>query len=42
MMPLQSIAMGLVIVVLVARLDSGHDALADPVGWLLVVWGVCR
>ncbi|QIK74949.1 hypothetical protein [Nocardioides piscis] len=42
MMPLQSIAMGLVIVVLVARFDSGHDALADPVGWLLVVWGVRR
>jgi len=41
MKPLQSVAMGLVIVVLVARFD-GYDALADPVGWLLVVWGVRR
>ena len=41
MKPLQSIAMGLVIVVLVARI-GGYDALADPVGWLLVIWGVRR
>lgn len=41
MKPLQSIAMGLVIVVLVARF-AGYDALADPVGWLLVIWGVRR
>ena len=41
MKPLQSVAMGLVIVVLVARFD-GYDALADPVGWLLVIWGVRR
>jgi hypothetical protein len=41
MKPLQSIAMGLVIVVLVARFD-GYDALADPLGWLLVIWGVRR
>ena len=41
MKPLQSVAMGLVIVVLVARFD-GYDALADPVGWLLVLWGVRR
>lgn len=33
--------MGLVIVVLVARL-GGYDALADPLGWLLVLWGVRR
>lgn len=41
MKPLQSIAMGLVIVVLVARI-GGYDALPDPVGWLLVIWGVRR
>lgn len=41
MKPLQSVAMGLVIVVLVARF-GGYDALADPVGWLLVLWGVRR
>ncbi len=33
--------MGLVIVVLVAKF-GGYDALADPVGWLLVLWGVRR
>ncbi|MCW2834440.1 MAG: hypothetical protein JWN68_2393 [Nocardioides sp.] len=41
MKPLASIAMGLVIVVLVARFD-GYDALPDPLGWLLVLWGVRR
>lgn len=41
MKPLQSVAMGLVIVVLVAKF-GGYDALADPVGWLLVLWGVRR
>ncbi|HXH81048.1 hypothetical protein [Nocardioides sp.] len=41
MKPLASIAMGLVVVVLVARYD-GYDALADPLGWLLVLWGVRR
>ncbi|MBB6627981.1 hypothetical protein H5V45_11700 [Nocardioides sp. KIGAM211] len=39
MKPLQSVAMGLVIVVLSARF-GGYDALADPVGWLLVYLGV--
>jgi len=33
--------MGLVIVVLVARF-GGYDALPDPLGWLLVLWGVRR
>lgn len=33
--------MGLVIVVLVAKF-AGYDALADPIGWLLVIWGVRR
>ncbi len=33
--------MGLLIVVLVAKV-AGYDALADPVGWLLVLWGVRR
>ena len=41
MKPLQSVAMGLVIVVLVAKF-AGYDALADPLGWLLVLWGVRR
>lgn len=39
MKPLQSVAMGLVVVVLSARFH-GYDALADPVGWLLVLLGV--
>ena len=39
MKPLQSIAMGLVIVVLVARF-RGYDALPDPARWLLVLLGV--
>jgi hypothetical protein len=37
--PLQSVAMGLVIVVLTARFH-GYDALPDPLGWLLVLAGV--
>ncbi|WP_310526817.1 hypothetical protein [Nocardioides sp.] len=41
MKPLQSVAIGLVIVVLVAKF-AGYDALADPLGWLLVLWGVRR
>ena len=39
MKPLQSIAMGLVIVVMVARFH-GYDALPDPLGWVLVLLGV--
>ena len=41
MRPLQSIAMGLVIVALSARVH-GYDLLADPLGWLLVLAGVGR
>ncbi|WP_165807098.1 hypothetical protein [Nocardioides currus] len=41
MRPLQSVAIGLVVVVLVARFGA-YDALADPVGWLLVLAGVRR
>lgn len=41
MKPLQSIAMGLVIIALTARFGA-YDALADPVGWLLVLLGVSR
>jgi hypothetical protein len=33
--------MGLVIVVLAAKY-AGYDAFADPLGWLLVLWGVRR
>lgn len=39
MRPLQSVAMGLVVVVLSARF-GGYDALADPLGWLLVLLGL--
>ena len=39
MRPLQSIAMGLVIIALRAEF-GGYDALADPLGWLLVLLGV--
>jgi hypothetical protein len=37
--PLQKVAMGLVIVFLSARFE-GYDALADPLGWALVVAGL--
>jgi len=39
--PLQPVAMGLVIVVLTARV-RGFDVLPDPLGWLLVIAGVRR
>ena len=39
--PLQSVAMGYVFIALYARFD-GYDAYADPVGWLLVMYGVHR
>ena len=39
--PLQSIAMGLV-VVLVNATFSGYDAVADPLGWVLVLVGLLR
>lgn len=39
MKPLQSVAMGLLIILLVAPV-RGHDLLADPVGWVLVLLGV--
>ena len=38
MKPLQSVAMGLVIIVLSARI-GGYDALPDPVGWVLILIG---
>lgn len=41
MKPLQPIALGLVIIALVAPL-GGYDVFADPVGWLLVLAGVLR
>lgn len=40
MKPLQSIAMGLVIIALEAWVNGGYDALPDPVGWLLVLQGL--
>ena len=39
MRPLQSIAIGLVIIALRAEF-GGYDALVDPVGWLLVLLGI--
>ena len=39
MRPLQSIAMGLVVVALHAAFN-GYDALPDPLGWVLVLVGV--
>lgn len=39
MRPLQSVAMGLVIIALAARVH-GYDVLADPAGWVLVLAGV--
>ncbi|CAN5530418.1 hypothetical protein BH11ACT8_BH11ACT8_31640 [soil metagenome] len=41
MKPLQSIAMGFVILALFARVGD-YDLLADPLGWLLVIAGVRR
>lgn len=41
MRPLQSVAMGLVVVALTARLH-GYDALPDAAGWVLVLLGVRR
>jgi len=40
-LPLQSVAMGLVVVALSAHF-GGYDALADPVGWVLVLLGLRR
>jgi len=39
--PLQSVAMGLLIVALGARVN-GYDLLPDPLGWLLVLQGLHR
>lgn len=41
MRPLQSIAMGLLIVALRAEFQ-GYDALPDPIGWALVLHGLTR
>lgn len=41
MKPLQAVGMGLVVVALEARV-GGYDLLADPLGWLLVLYGVRR
>lgn len=41
MTPLQGIAMGLVIVLVDASF-GGYDGVPDPVGWLLVLWGLGR
>lgn len=39
MRPLQSIAMGLLVIVLVAPVH-GYDILPDPIGWVLVLLGL--
>ena len=41
MLPLQSVAMGFVIIALSAR-AGGYDLLPDPLGWLLVLHGLGR
>ncbi len=41
MKPLQSVAMGLLVVALTARVH-GYDALPDAAGWLLVLLGIRR
>ncbi len=41
MKPLQSIAMGMVIILVVVQAGA-YDVLADPLGWVLVVLGVRR
>lgn len=41
MTPLQGIAMGLVIVLVDASFGE-YDGVPDPVGWLLVLWGLVR
>lgn len=41
MTPLQGIAMGLVIVLVDASF-GGYDGVPDPLGWLLVLWGLAR
>lgn len=41
MKPLQSIAMGLLIIAALAQVGE-HDVLADPVGWVLVLHGLGR
>ncbi len=40
MKPLQSIAMGLVIIALRAWVNGEYDLLPDPIGWLLVLQGL--
>lgn len=40
MKPLQSIAMGLVFLALVVRINGEYDVIADPVGWLLILQGL--
>jgi hypothetical protein len=38
--PLQSIAMGLLIVAAVAKVNGEYDVLPDPIGWILVLHGL--
>ena len=40
MKPLQSIAMGMVVIALIAPVGGGFDLLANPLGWVLVLLGV--
>lgn len=40
MTPLQKIAMGLVVIIVLARFGAGWDGLPDPLGWVLVLAGV--
>ncbi len=40
MKPLQSIAMGMVVIAIIAPVGGGFDLLANPLGWVLVLLGV--
>lgn len=40
MRPLQSVGMGLVIILIRAPVGDGYDALPDPIGWVLVLVGL--
>ena len=42
MKPLQSIAMGMVVILLLVVVGDGYDLLPNPLGWVLVVLGLRR
>ncbi|MFB9315459.1 hypothetical protein [Nocardioides plantarum] len=42
MRPLQSIALGMAVILLLVVVGDGYDVLANPLGWVLVVVGLRR